>query len=79
MGAEMNIPTNRWQRFRMFDEEIPTTPREAAIFVNNAYFHMLANENSCHESRNILLEAHERINADFVAESLAGLMAKEVA
>lgn len=70
---------NRWQYFRDLDESIPSTPREAAIFIDNAWHHMLASEYSCHEGRKIVLAAHARINESFVDDTMAILRAKEVA
>jgi hypothetical protein len=62
---------SRWQQFRELDDSIPATPREAAIFLNNAWFHMLASPYSCHEDRGILLAAHGRVNDSFFADSFA--------
>lgn len=53
---------SRWQAFRELDNSIPATPREAAIFLNNAWLHMLASDSSCHEGRSIVLKAHARVN-----------------
>ena len=62
----MNIPTiSRWQQFRCSDDSIPVTPFEAAVFLDNAWHHMLASEHSCHEGRKIVLDAHTEVNRTY--------------
>jgi hypothetical protein len=61
--AEMS-PSSRWQVFRSSESYLPVTPFEAAVFVQNAVLH-LWERSEAYPARRLLMDAHDRINADF--------------
>lgn len=57
--------TSRWNTFRYSEEDIPSTPYEAAVFLQNARLHLLSYEYDSLPARKILNDAHVRVNQSF--------------
>jgi hypothetical protein len=60
-------PKSRWQRFRAYDDYMPQTNYEAAVYLQSAYLHLRPFPEAF-AARAILIAAHGRINDSIVAE-----------
>jgi len=58
-------PKSRWQQFRECDDSIPSSPFEACVFIQNARIHLYAYGYESIDARELLTEAHARINNSF--------------
>lgn len=60
-----SIPTNsRWQHFRSYEEYIPTTPYEAAVFLQDARLHIRGFADI--GALAIFTDAHGRVNDELM-------------
>lgn len=53
---------SRWKTYRSDDDSIPSTPYEAAIFLNNAWRHLRVYGLDSLDARELLTDAGFRIN-----------------
>lgn len=56
---------SRWSAFRSSEEAIPSTPYEAGVFIANARLHLMTYGFESIDARELLTDAHFRVNASF--------------
>lgn len=62
---------SRWSEFRTSSESWPSTPFEAAVFLQNARLHLVTLDPGDMEGRRLITDAHAEINKHYFNKEAA--------